>query len=632
MKSPLAGGAVALAAVLCLVPFARVHARVASVTEVPLVIRELDRETRVSADGAVTERWKWRIKVQRDEAREDIGSRSIRFYKNFEEVRILRAGTRRAGRFQAVDLKDLQERAVTDENPGFSSLHEFMLSFPDVQEGSEIEYEYEISAKKALEPGFWGQSFEIDSGAYEDFRWRIVSEKDLTSDLIDPTGRMTMRKSAEGGRTVVTFTAKAPFSLALADEVDPFVSGERKMLLMAGFLKDWSGYGRSSARDFESRARESASAEDEAFAKGLRREKDPAIRIQKILQRIARKFRYFGDWRTTEQMYVPRRLGEIYRTLYGDCKDFALVGVRLFRLAGLEAKPVWILNTEERPAEAMYRFPTDNAFNHVIVRVTEGEREWWVDPTNPVARVRYLADEIAGRPGLVLDENGSRLLPIRKIVAGDYVTGVDAEVSESGDGKVRVAIATKYEGFSPVSAGEQLKSDGLSFFVEEHLQKLMPSASLTSVRATDIDVESASGDFRRFEAVGAFENFWVRTSSGPGFSPVREDIVERLRNLKLGDRGGDVLLGKVYTYRENVLLKGYRLQGPFALDCDVRSPWIDFTQRIADGAAGVRFQSSFELKEAEMILSAANKPAVLKLQKDLRECAGRILVLLRPER
>lgn len=399
---------------------------------------------------------------------------------------------------------------------------------------------------------------------------------------------------------------------------------------MAGFLKDWTGYGVHSAREFETKAREAASAEDESFARRLKKEKDPAVRIQKILQRVSRKFRYFGDWRASEQMYVPRRMAEIYRTLSGDCKDFALVGVRLFRLAGLEAKPVWILNTEDTPPEAMYRFPTDNAFNHVIVRVSDGDRDWWVDPTNPVSRVGYLADEIAGRPGLVLDENGSRLLAIRKIEPKDYVTTVDAEIGEADGGKVRVKVGTSYDGFSPVSAGEQLKTDGLGFFIEEHLQKLMPPAALTSVKVGAVDIDRDSGDFRKYEAAGLFENFWVRTSLGPGFSPVREDIVERLRNLKLNDRGGDILLGKVYSYRENIRVLGYRRQGPLQLDCEVRSPWLDFAQRIVDSPEGLRFQSSFDLKESELILTAANRAAALKLQKDLRDCAGRVLVLLEP--
>lgn len=605
------------------------QARVAALSEVPLVVKQLHRETTVKADGTFKDRWTWRLKVQRRDARDDSGTRTIRFYKSFEDVKVIRAGTRTDGTFREISLKDLQERAVTDESPGFSSLYEYVLSFPDVQEGSDIELDYEVNTKRALEPEFWGQSFQLDSGAYQAFSWKINSDKPLFAYAQDPGGVVeTVQDKRKPGQ--VLFRSKASFSVALADEADPFLSNERKILLMASVLNDWSKYGQFSAKAFEERAQERLPAADEKFAASLKKDAGAAAKIQKILQRISSRYRYFGDWRSTEQMYVPRHFSEIERTLYGDCKDFALVAVRMLRLAGLDAKPVWILNDDDPPGAGLYKIPTDNAFNHVIVRVVDGADSWWVDPTNTAARVNYMADEVAGRPGLVLDPAGSKLVDIRKITPGDYRTVLNADISQKNDGKTLVKIVSRYEGYSPISAGEQIKADGLNFFVQDHVQRLMPAASIASVKADAVEVERETNDLHSYEASADFENFWVRTSAGIGFSPVREDVIEKLRNLKLADRAGDVALGKVYTYDETLRLRGFRRQGDLKLDCEVDSPWLSFSQKVTEEKSAIVYHSIFSLKEAEMVLTAEAKKAALALQKDLRDCAGRVLVLLKP--
>lgn len=605
---------------------ARAEARWAKLDEVPLVIQKLARETRVAADGTNVDRWSWVIHVERQDAREDVGTRTIRFYKDFEQVKVLRAGTRNGKSWNPISLSDLEDRSVTDESPGFSSLHEYVLSFPDVQEGSDLEFDYEVKTTKALEPKFWGQSFSLESGAYKHFTWTIRSEKPVFEDVQDPFSVLRVTRS-EGGKHI-EFASRKAFSLALADESDPHLSDVHHLIMLAGFLKDWKEYGVHSAKLFEEKAAGRLSLDDEKFAEKLKDEKNVARRIQKILQRVSAKLRYFGDWRTSESMYVPRSFAEIYRTSYGDCKDFALMATKLLRVAGLEAKPVWILNEEDVPGDFLYRLPTDNAFNHVIVRVTSGDQAWFVDPTNPAARVNYLADEIAGRKGLVLDPAGSVLLPIRPVEAADYRSSAHAEILEVGDDITKIRLTSKYEGYSPVSSGEQLKSDGQKSYLDEHVQRLMPSASLSDVKMEKLDLDRESGDLHGYTAIGDFENFWVKTSDGLGYGPVREDVIERLRNLRLKDRSGDFSLGKVYAYHETLDLKGFRMKGGASLDCAVESPWLDYRQKVTQEKTGVVFDSDFRLKKSELTLEGAAREQALKLQKELRRCAGRQLILL----
>lgn len=209
--------------ILCLAMLALsslAQARLATTDEVPLLVKSLERRTTVNADGTSVDRWSWIMKVQRRDAREDVGTRAIRFYKSFEQVKILKARTRTKGVWKETALTDAQERAVDDDSPGFSSLHEYVLSFPDVQEGSDLEFEYEIQTMRALEPGFWGQNFILDSGVYEQFRWTIDSAKKLSWSHQDPLNSLRASTSMWRGRHQLVFRTTRALRMALADESD----------------------------------------------------------------------------------------------------------------------------------------------------------------------------------------------------------------------------------------------------------------------------------------------------------------------------------------------------------------------------------------------------------------------------
>lgn len=609
---------------------ATAEARWATMKEAPLIYKKVHRETSVSPDGSNLEKWSWILRVQKDNAKENVGTRSIRFYKGLEEVKILRAGTRNGKKWTPVSAGDIQERAVSDENPGFSSLAEQVLSFPEVGEGSELEFDYEVKTPRALEKDFWGQSYPLESGMYENFRWVIHSKRPLFHEMQDPLKVMEIKKSQDG--KTLTFSSRKSFSYVILEENEPSLSVEKQIILVASLLKDWKEYGVHSAAGFEKQASGNLLPADEKWVRELASsKKNPETKMELVLRRVTSSLRYFGDWRTSEQMYVPRSLAEINRTQYGDCKDFALLATKYLRRAGLSAQPVWILNSEENPGEFIYKIPNDNAFNHVIVRVKEGEKIWWIDPTNPASRSFYMADEVAGRFGLVLNENGSELQFIRRIEAKDYESQMDVDVLSHDADATKIRVRTRYENFSPIGAGEQVRSAGMTSYLEEHLQRVMPAASLSEIQLEAMEYDETSTELHAFKAIATFQNFWVQTNQGLGFSPIRDDVIERFRNLRLQDRVGDFQLGKVYSHLEVFNFKAFALNGGAKMDCSVQSPWFDFSQTIREvGSRNLVYESRFDLKKTEMVLTAMTMPAIKKLQKEIRSCAGRQLILVRP--
>lgn len=78
---------------------------------------------------------------------------------------------------------------------------------------------------------------------------------------------------------------------------------------------------------------------------------------------------------------VPRPIGTIWETRFGDCKDVTKLFVRLARAIGLDAHPA-LVHTVVGPAIDLF-LPSAHAFNHCMIRLRIGPQTYWLDATLP---------------------------------------------------------------------------------------------------------------------------------------------------------------------------------------------------------------------------------------------------------
>lgn len=77
--------------------------------------------------------------------------------------------------------------------------------------------------------------------------------------------------------------------------------------------------------------------------------------------------------------FTPRTFEAIADTRYGDCKDKSKLFVAMARALGLDACPA-LVNTRDSYAINAW-LPSAQIFDHCIVRLSIGERTYWLDPT-----------------------------------------------------------------------------------------------------------------------------------------------------------------------------------------------------------------------------------------------------------
>lgn len=108
------------------------------------------------------------------------------------------------------------------------------------------------------------------------------------------------------------------------------------------------------------------------------RSDDPRKRALLALRFVQTEIRYFG----VELGYgslQPRAPSETMRSGFGDCKDKSMLLVAALRAMDIDARPVLVSIRFGRLIDRM--LPSPKLFDHMIVRVSVGTKDYWLDPT-----------------------------------------------------------------------------------------------------------------------------------------------------------------------------------------------------------------------------------------------------------
>ena len=131
----------------------------------------------------------------------------------------------------------------------------------------------------------------------------------------------------------------------------------------------------------------------------------------KVLRWVQGNIRYLGSF-FGAHTHAPYTLAQIDTRRFGDCKDKGMLTVAMLRHIGLDAAPA-LVDTASRGAISD-GLPGHSNFNHLIVHLRLGERDYWLDPTRAFQRGtlenQYLPDY-----GLafVIREGADKLTPVQ---------------------------------------------------------------------------------------------------------------------------------------------------------------------------------------------------------------------------
>lgn len=209
-----------------------------------------------------------------------------------------------------------------------------------------------------------------------------------------------------------------------------------------------------------------------------------------------------GGWQTYDAAYVATKK-------YGDCKALSNFMISLLKEAGIKGYAVVIKGGEE-PVDFVTDF-THDPFNHVISCVPLGKDTIWLECTDQFLPPGYLGDFTSNRYGLLIDDNGGKLVHTPAYLLSDNIQVRKISAVLDVDGNLNLESKTYYKAFCQdeieglihhTSRDEQLKIlksrynlptyDVLSFNYKEDYSKRLPAIN-ESVQITVKDYAQVSG-------------------------------------------------------------------------------------------------------------------------------------------
>ncbi|MBI3533436.1 MAG: DUF3857 domain-containing protein [Burkholderiales bacterium] len=140
--------------------------------------------------------------------------------------------------------------------------------------------------------------------------------------------------------------------------------------------RDWEEVSRWASEMFETRA--PMTGELQQLLQRLRTLPTAEQQVSAALSWVQKEIRYFSV-SLGESTHRPHAPNETLARRYGDCKDKSFLLIELLRALGVPAQPVMVsAGTRTGPAKML---PSPHAFDHAIVRVQLGGRDYFLDPT-----------------------------------------------------------------------------------------------------------------------------------------------------------------------------------------------------------------------------------------------------------
>ncbi|MGK0442026.1 MAG: transglutaminase-like putative cysteine protease, partial [Pseudohongiellaceae bacterium] len=184
-------------------------------------------------------------------------------------------------------------------------------------------------------------------------------------------------------------------------------------------------------------------------------------KVAQALQFTQNEVRYLG-LELGSNSHKPSLATETLARRYGDCKDKAVLLVRMLKEMGYSASPA-LVNTDGHKSIGSIP-PSINAFNHVIVVADIDGESFWLDPT---WRNQYGGIDKIYQPNygyaLVVEEGVNKLRSMDRKVENSLIKTKDQFDVSSGEGyEATFKSTTVYQGADATRQRNRLEEKGLA--------------------------------------------------------------------------------------------------------------------------------------------------------------------------
>lgn len=602
------------------------NARWLTVKESGSVVEKFNVGYEVFKNGAWTQTVEYVTRVQSEDAKANTSLFPIEYNAFTDTVEVLEAFTE-----NGKEKIKVEPAAIEDRDKGEAKDYDAMkvrsVVFPQVQIGSKLHIKYRVNTSKPLLEDRWSIQFSLGPGYYAIEKLKLTVKSEVPIFYVVHDRRDLVSIKQPNSKSLELKNVKLIPGWVHAEKDPVFHPGGNTEVYISTH-KDWAQFFTGLGAEYEKILNVALPADMAAWVKQAAKRKSNPDKINFLMEKISKDFRYFGDWRRHNGGFVPRPVAEISKSRYGDCKDLSTLLTAMLRALKMDAH-VALVRRGGNPwgHEPDYKLPGMNYFNHAIVHVQDGAQEYWLDPTNPVMSLQAYSD-ISGRPSWLLGAEGKFVrLPDAKPEEFEHVHEYEYRFADEDTVKVRVKADLKNLAASELSNNLMLSprtevlSDTLEYFsegqeIKSHKYLLEPKTERL-LKNMHVDLEYQAGRVT-FNAGKA--SFWVIPDGflqGPFY--------------ETDDRESDMQLSEEpYLFKGVRRLKDTKLVQELPAPCAVDSEWMSMDRKVQVDGRDVVIVQNVSLKRPFITKAEFKSAAFKKLQDDTKKCFYRSGILIEP--
>ena len=196
---------------------------------------------------------------------------------------------------------------------------------------------------------------------------------------------------------------------------------------------------------------------------------DPFEKISRLYQYMQSNTRYvsiqlgIGGWQPFDATYVSAKR-------YGDCKALTNYMYSLLKEAGINSYYT-VIRAGKYANYITDDFPSQQ-FNHVILCVPRQNDTTWLECTSQTMPPGYLGDFTADRYGLLIDENGGKLVRTPRYGINENLQSRSVKAVLDDNGTLKIKTLTRYTGLQQDDIHgliNQLSKDKVKEYLHEQL-------------------------------------------------------------------------------------------------------------------------------------------------------------------
>lgn len=563
------------------------------------------------------------VTILSDSGRDVFGTTTLVFQEH-ETLTLLRAYTRQPdGKEVAVPEGDIQ-RGSMPGHQGFVSSSYLTIAFPAVRTGSTVVLEYRrktarVEPFKALS---MLQGVSPGSQRIDEFDWKISADQPLQWAGRHLDGRIEVTQSADGkalavrSRQPMFFDVTEPgsrFALRKLPVID--VSTEADPLRYLAPIA--AGFAQRLAAPLPTQA---------AAAVAAVQGKPWQQQLASLVADVNTRIRYMGDWRISENGYLPFTLAQIEQRGFGDCKDMALTLAGMLRAAGLQAEVALVRADADNTPLLL---SPQNGLNHAIVRLQVAGQSYWLDPTQKLNVLHGPVRALQDRSVFVLTDDGQ--------VKTDRIPLVLAETSYNrqqldfssqdgrtwqltAEGELAGSMARQMLGMETALGKEgqdRVLAEGLLSSGMVKVSHQVQRAAVPALLTTPYRYTVAAKVAQVTKPLGAFRLLDLRQAAGRVVTWRQWQAKNGVTDY-LMEAGNEINVTRVHGVKP--------LAKPAS--CEVHSPWADYTLKAVAVKNGVGLAQQWVRKSLWLSADTMRSAEFGRFVDQLEECDGQAQILL----